>query len=109
MARARRMADCFEAAAYDAAEAAGHTTLPGKTGYAITWLALRAADRIVKLEAARVVPETPPAHGAAAPTAQPPSAAAPIDITKWQDKPRASRMREVCMIPGCGCTGYAHD
>ncbi len=67
MARARRMADCFEAAAYDAAEAAGHTTLPGKTGYAITWLALRAADRIVKLEAARAVPD-PPAQGAAAPT-----------------------------------------
>ncbi len=67
MARARRMADCFEAAALQAARDAGHETMPGQFGYALSWLALRCADRIVKLEAARAVPD-PPAQGTAAPS-----------------------------------------
>ncbi len=90
MARARRMADCLEAAAYDAAEAAGHTTLPGKTGYAITWLALRAADRIVKLEAARERPDTTSAQGSAGPvpsTSPQPGTATNLRLIN----PRASR------------------
>ncbi len=93
MARARRMADCFEAAAYDAAEAAGHTTLPGKTGYAITWLALRCADRIVKLEAARLVPDQA-AQGPTAPVPDTPQrrGAPPFGvITGGKPEPRASR------------------
>ncbi len=80
IARARAMADRFEAEALARADAAGNYEMNARYAYALGYLAHEAARRLVALEDARVVPDSPPAQGAAALASNPPGAAAPPNL-----------------------------